>query len=807
VAAAAAAHERVLHDERAELSHARARVDAERAPLEDERRRLEADEDRPPDPLPFRAGAREGRPGAPLWAVVDFAAELDDASRAGVEGALEGAALLDAWVLPDGDVVDADDAALVPGTAVMGTSLGAVLQPAPGAGVPEHVTAGILARIGWEAGGAALGDCAVAADGRYALGPLRGRHRVSTARYIGATARAAHRAARLAELAAALSALETRARALEGDLAALDSRLARVAVELASFPDETPAVRAYHGLDRARAEEERARARPVEEDAALGRAAEAREAAHRRALDHAREYALPGPDEPAGLERVDRALAAYREGITVLTAAELLRRDRAESALSGAQRLARAHDTGTLAAERRTETRRRAEARAAAHREAETAVGASVEALRERLAELEARQATIEAQLKTLGAERERAAEADATARAARAAAAAALADAEAGLERALAALRRLDLIDAWRLALGAGMGPGDDLSLEGALAALRGVAREALATRRGLETLIADVDREADELRHRLAGTADYHVARERPADDLALTVVTVRHGGRPLSVTELMDWLQGELDARSRTLAEEDRRIFEGFLVGGLADALRTRISDAGRLVAAMNARLATCATSSQMKVELQWRPREHDDPGLGDAVALLRRDAALLRDDARERLVEFMRRRIDEARASLALGATVDHVMAALDYRAWHEFRVIQVKEGRRDVLTKRRHQQGSGGEKAVALHLPLFAAAAAQFATCAPHAPRLILLDEAFAGIDEHMRGQLLGLLEAFDLDFVLTSHELWGCYPELGALGIYHLHREPGVPGVASAHFTWDGRRRIEVVAA
>jgi hypothetical protein len=318
---------------------------------------------------------------------------------------------------------------------------------------------------------------------------------------------------------------------------------------------------------------------------------------------------------------------------------------------------------------------------------------------------------------------------------------------------------------------------------------------------------LIADVDREADELRHRLASTADYHVARERPADDLALTVVTVRHGGRPLSVTELMDWLEGELDARSRTLAEEDRRIFEGFLVGGLADALRTRIGDAGRLVAAMNARLATCATSSQMKVELQWRAREHDDPGLGEAVALLRRDAALLRDDARERLVEFMRRRIDEARASLELGATVDHVMAALDYRAWHEFRVIQVKEGRRDVLTKRRHQQGSGGEKAVALHLPLFAAAAAQFAICAAHAPRLILLDEAFAGIDEHMRGQLLGLLEAFDLDFILTSHELWGCYPELGALGIYHLHREPGVPGVASAHFTWDGRRRIEVVAA
>jgi Putative exonuclease SbcCD, C subunit len=129
------------------------------------------------------------------------------------------------------------------------------------------------------------------------------------------------------------------------------------------------------------------------------------------------------------------------------------------------------------------------------------------------------------------------------------------------------------------------------------------------------------------------------------------------------------------------------------------------------------------------------------------------------------------------------------------------------VIQVQDGRREVLTRRRHQQGSGGEKAVALHLPLFAAAAAQFAAARPEAPRMILLDEAFAGIDERMRALLLGLLERFDLDFVLTSHELWGCYPECSALGIYHLHREPGIPGVATAHFRWDGERRIEVVDA
>ena len=369
------------------------------------------------------------------------------------------------------------------------------------------------------------------------------------------------------------------------------------------------------------------------------------------------------------------------------------------------------------------------------------------------------------------------------------------------------AGVASLGRLGAWLLALG-DAAPEDHAdaggwTLERTLDALRSTSREALAARRGLETLLSDVDREADELRHRLSASAEFQVSRERVPDDPELTLVQVRHGGRSHPIAELDRWLEGELHVRERTIAEEDRRLFESFLVGGLADALRERIGSAGTLVASMNEALTDCTTSSGMRIELDWRPREHDDTGLREAVALLRRDVALLTDDARARLVEFLRRRIEDARQSLEQGSSTEHVMAALDYREWHEFRVIQLLDGRREVLTRRRHQQGSGGEKSVALHLPLFAAAAAQFAAAAETCPRMILLDEAFAGIDERMRAQLLGLLERFDLDFVLTSHELWGCYPELSALGIYHLHREPGIPGVATAHFRWDGRRRVE----
>jgi hypothetical protein len=59
---------------------------------------------------------------------------------------------------------------------------------------------------------------------------------------------------------------------------------------------------------------------------------------------------------------------------------------------------------------------------------------------------------------------------------------------------------------------------------------------------------------------------------------------------------------------------------------------------------------------------------------------------------------------------------------------------------------------------------------------------------------------------MGLLEALDLDFILTSYDEWGCYAELHGLSIYHLRREPGFRGVYSERFLWDGEQRHELGA-
>lgn len=200
-----------------------------------------------------------------------------------------------------------------------------------------------------------------------------------------------------------------------------------------------------------------------------------------------------------------------------------------------------------------------------------------------------------------------------------------------------------------------------------------------------------------------------------------------------------------------------------------------------------------------------EYAWRPGEETAEAVRDAVRRLRAEPELLADSDRRALEAFFQGRIDAARTDAQAVPWREHLMKALDYRRWHEFRIQQRESGDKSWrdLTRRRHEASSGGEKAVALHLPLFAAAAAHYESALPTAPRLILLDEAFAGIDEGMRGRIMALLVEFKLDFLITSHDEWGCYAELPGLAIYQLYRDPALRGILAIRFVWDGRRRSE----
>jgi hypothetical protein len=141
-------------------------------------------------------------------------------------------------------------------------------------------------------------------------------------------------------------------------------------------------------------------------------------------------------------------------------------------------------------------------------------------------------------------------------------------------------------------------------------------------------------------------------------------------------------------------------------------------------------------------------------------------------------------------------------LEHLRAALDYRRWYRFAVLVVDDARPGSQRALSPRLGlSQGEQRVLSYLALFAAASAHYEGLGSGCPRLLLLDDAFAKVDEPTHGRLLSLLVELNLDFMLTSERMWGCFQEVPSLEIYEALREASVPGVALVHFRWDGRQR------
>jgi hypothetical protein len=200
--------------------------------------------------------------------------------------------------------------------------------------------------------------------------------------------------------------------------------------------------------------------------------------------------------------------------------------------------------------------------------------------------------------------------------------------------------------------------------------------------------------------------------------------------------------------------------------------------------------------------MRLRFNWEPLDDGPPGLIEARRRLLGTQGTWSPEERTALADFLQQRIQAVRGENQSGTWQEHLAAALDYRRWHRFGVERQQDGQWKRLTRRTYGTGSGGEKAITLTIPQFAAAAAHYRTADPQAPRLILLDEAFVGVDPNMRSKCLDLLCAFDLDVVMTSEHEWGCYPTVPGLAIYQLSTRPEIDAIGVTRWVWNGRQRL-----
>jgi uncharacterized protein (TIGR02680 family) len=801
----ARAHRALLGAERSDVGVRLQQARQDRDRLAAERDQLEREAYQPP-PVPVWRQPRAERPGAPLYLLAAFRdGGLPPGQQAAVEGALEAAQLLDAWVHPDGRVEHPDhDLQLRPDPdAPTVGSLLAVTEPVAAGGVDQATAAAVLAGIGLGDGGR---DTWVDLDGRFRAGRLRGRHTKPDAQYIGQTVREHSRQRRLAELAQLLAAAGELVAELTGQHHRLDGRILAVDDDLRRFPSLQPVADARA---RAAAAEGTARRAETQGAQAEGELTERREQATTVTYTRDQVAARVGLTLWAGrLGDFARLVDAYeRSGAEWLGAKRRLldAHERLDDAIAAVARAEARCASARSELDRRSTLLQQARERVATLRQVVDADGqdvlARLEAAGTRLDAVEGRLSDLEEAWDSLVA---------AVARAEQAVASSEQAQVEARQQRTVA-------VGTFRQLTGAGLvtqavdlpdwpdGPPQEWSETAALQVARRVAEalrdvpydEAARGRRA-----TSLNRAFQELTVAMPPELQ---ATPRTEHDVAIYAVV--HDARECSLFELAELLGADIRARQLRINEEDARVIDEFLSGEIRDSLRRTLLEARGLVDRINADLAGRTTPSGQTVNLDWRVDEDAPAGTVEAVELLRTTPGVNRRKD-EALRQFLAERLEQARADTEESTVRERLVDLLDYRRWHRFMVVQRRSPaeRWTPLTRKVHGKGSGGSKAATLHLPLFAAAAAFYASARATAPRLVVLDEAFAGIDSPTTAKLLDLTVEWDLDLVMTSWREWMCFPEVPGLSIYELVRDSEAHVVDSEWFVWDGAHRREMAS-
>ena len=771
----------------------------------------------PQSPLTRDQDARDRIKGAPLWQVCDFRTSVTSEDRAGLEAALESAGLLDALITPEGTIEpsEACDTFFTRATRrPYDQTVLAWLHP----DVPPNDirVAGLTA----EAVESALRYIAIAEEagehwvdtsGRWQLGPVRGRGRKALAQHIGESTREAERQRRLAQLSNELAELNERKLSLEGQGEEIKRRSDAIRIEREAAPsdDLIAGGLAVRGNIRTRLRHAR-----EEYEGSQGATRVVRKEYEDALSEKARVAGDFGLSQWAGEPEAlrDRWRGYVHHGAELWPTARLwaVRRREVERANEKLD-----HGKGEVlkANARKRQCELALQEASTRYLTLNSSVGSSVKKLQDDMSR-------AKASFNRAKCDREQA-ETDLNA-----------ANTKLNVaEQALKELRerqeetirsRTEAIEKVRVLATHGLFEDTHPDFRSFESDAWSVTR-AVEVAREIERTLAGVDasentlnaRQNDlvngftELQTSLGGRG--HQPQFMHVDD-SLVAVTCPFQGQTLAMRTLHNAVGSEIATQEQLLSAREREIIDNHLIREVATALQDLIRDADARVNDMNAEIERCSTSTGLTLRLKWEPREQDTPATGfiELRRLLLADSQMWTPEEKNSLGQFLHgltKGTPELGIQSALGRSTFRRPSTIG--VWHRFYILRRQNDKWERLTKRRYGTGSGGEKALMLTVPQMAAAAAHYRSAASFAPRLILFDEVFVGIDANVRAKCMGLLEAFGLDFIMTSEREWGAYPTIKGLAIYQLTSQSGINAVKATGWIWNGhqRRPLEPLSA
>jgi TIGR02680 family protein len=285
----------------------------------------------------------------------------------------------------------------------------------------------------------------------------------------------------------------------------------------------------------------------------------------------------------------------------------------------------------------------------------------------------------------------------------------------------------------------------------------------------------------------------------------------ITSVWNGKKLYLEEFYQVVKEAINANELLIQKKDRELFEGILADTLSRKLSNRISESRKWIANMSSLMEAMDTSMGLTFSLDWKPiyaQGEKELDTRDLEKILRRDRELLTTEDIEKVSVHFRTRIHTAKQLAEENEEMinyaDLVREALDYRKWFEFRMFYYRNGEnKKELTNGAFNRFSGGEKAMAMYVPLFAAVNAQYKkTEKKDHPRMIALDEAFAGVDDKNINSMFELVQKLEFDYIMNSQILWGCYKTVKNLRIAELLRPANSNVVTAIYYHWNGREKV-----
>jgi hypothetical protein len=278
----------------------------------------------------------------------------------------------------------------------------------------------------------------------------------------------------------------------------------------------------------------------------------------------------------------------------------------------------------------------------------------------------------------------------------------------------------------------------------------------------------------------------------------------------GKKLYLHEFHEVLTNAITDLELLIKKQDRELFEKILGNTLSRKLSNRIADSKQWIGNMSQLMMQMDTSMGLNFSLSWKPCHREGPEeleVTELEKLLSRDTSVLTQEDIDKVAIHFRSRIDrEKQIIVERGESpnyTDLVRDALDYRKWYEFKMYyhRADEPRKE-LTNSAFNKYSGGEKAMAMYVPLFAAVNAQYLKSDnKEHPRIIALDEAFAGVDDKNISSMFDLVQQLDFDYIMNSQALWGCYAAVSKLRIAELYRPANSDDVSVINYEWNGKER------